>query len=704
MPTLPDAFAYVVWLTFLISSKLFDGLAMPDPFAFLHGSALPDVFAYVVWLAFLISSELFDGLALPDPFAFLDGMALATIVLAGTILLVSLDDFYIDLFYWLRRIKRALTHKRVYRPLTVEALRGEPQKPIAIMVPAWHEHDVIAMMVENLVSTVEYTNYVVFVGTYPNDQPTIDEVERVTRRYRQVHRVEIPHGGPTSKADCLNWVVQAIFAHERLAGEDFAGCVLHDSEDVLHPLELAFFNHLLPRMDFIQIPVTSLERHYSEVVAGTYMDEFAEWHAKDLVVREMTSGVVPSAGVGTCFSRNAMAALAAETDNQPFNTDSLTEDYDIGNRLGALGMKLIFALYDVQFRVTRRPWFGLGRPYQRTLTMPLCVREFFPDRFRAAYRQKARWTLGISLQGWQQLGWRGGATTKLQLYRDRKAIVTPFIAILAYVVFTVFLACWALGGDWFDQWRAQSWVFADPRAQLLIKVNLGILTWRVVQRAYFVNRIYGFDHALLSVPRMVVGNFISFAAACRAWRMFLAHVLFGKRLVWDKTAHEFPSAEKLVAERKRLGELLTLWQAIDESKLSEALQEQEQTAAPLGRVLLDKGWINEDLLADAIAYQAGLQRALPDFATFGRCAAALPAEACRRLGVIAIEWTNQGRIVIAAARPPAMAVIDELTALLGEPPLVRIATEREIAAGLAALETFASDGGRAQGVAAQAAA
>jgi hypothetical protein len=224
MPTLPDAFAYVVWLAFLISSKLFDGLAMPDPFAFLHGSALPDVFAYVVWLAFLISSELFDGLALPDPFAFLDGMALATIVLAGTILLVSLDDFYIDLFYWLRRIKRALTHKRVYRPLTVEALRGEPQKPIAIMVPAWHEHDVIAMMVENLVSTVEYTNYVVFVGTYPNDQPTIDEVERVTRRYRQVHRVEIPHGGPTSKADCLNWVVQAIFAHERLAGEDFAGC------------------------------------------------------------------------------------------------------------------------------------------------------------------------------------------------------------------------------------------------------------------------------------------------------------------------------------------------------------------------------------------------------------------------------------------------------------------------------------------------
>ena len=31
--------------------------------------------------------------------------------------------------------------------------------------------------------------------------------------------------------------------------------VLHDSEDVLHPLELKFFNYLLPRKDMIQLPV-----------------------------------------------------------------------------------------------------------------------------------------------------------------------------------------------------------------------------------------------------------------------------------------------------------------------------------------------------------------------------------------------------------------------------------------------------------------
>ena len=55
-------------------------------------------------------------------------------------------------------------------------------------------------------------------------------------------------------------------------------------------VELKFFNYLLPRKDMIQLPVASLERNWFELVAGTYMDEFAEWHAKDLVVRESLAG------------------------------------------------------------------------------------------------------------------------------------------------------------------------------------------------------------------------------------------------------------------------------------------------------------------------------------------------------------------------------------------------------------------------------
>ena len=147
----------------------------------------------------------------------------------------------------------------------------------------------IASMLETMVSTLEYKNYMIFAGTYQNDERTIKEVERMRRRYRQLVRVEVPHDGPTCKADCLNWIVQAIFAQNEKQPEPFAGVILHDSEDVLHPLELKYYNYLLPRIDFIQLPVTSLERDWHELVAGTYMDEFAEWHTKDLVVRESLS-------------------------------------------------------------------------------------------------------------------------------------------------------------------------------------------------------------------------------------------------------------------------------------------------------------------------------------------------------------------------------------------------------------------------------
>src|SRR5437868_303487 len=177
------------------------------------------------------------------------GLEVLAVILTLVIFISSLDDLFIDIWYWARRLVRRTGVERSgrYRRLTVEQLREREEQPLAIMVPAWQESDVIASMVQNMVEVMEYRNYRVFIGTYPNDQPTIDEVEKMAKRYPQVQRVEVPHPGPTSKADCLNAVVAAIFDFEREHQTEYAGVVLHDSEDVLHPLELKFFNYLLPR-------------------------------------------------------------------------------------------------------------------------------------------------------------------------------------------------------------------------------------------------------------------------------------------------------------------------------------------------------------------------------------------------------------------------------------------------------------------------
>ena len=414
------------------------------------------------------------------------GLEAATVAVAVIILLLACDDLFIDAWFWCRELYRSLTIWRRHKSLTAAQLYDRDEQPMAIMVPAWLEYDVIAPMLENMVATLDYRSYVIFVGTYVNDAATIAEVERMRRRYRQLVRVEVPHDGPTCKADCLNWIVQAIFLHEQTHGIEFAGTVLHDSEDVLHPLELKLFNYLLPRKDFIQIPVTSLERGWSEFVAGTYMDEFAEWHARDLVVRESLSRMVPSAGVGTCFSRRALTMLAAETGNQPFNTDSLTEDYDVGARLARSGLKSIFCRFPVDFLVRRRTWFG---GVQRAAAPHAVVRaRIFPNTFRTAYRQKARWAVGICFQGWQQVGWHGSPALKYLLFRDRKAMVTPFINMIAYALTVQWLLLLAAAEFGFVRGFAVPLRPPDPWTVLLFYANGGVLLWRISQRTYLAIR------------------------------------------------------------------------------------------------------------------------------------------------------------------------------------------------------------------------
>jgi adsorption protein B len=603
-------------------------------------------------------------------------------LVAVLILISAADDLFIDLWYWARRLYRRFAVQPNYRPLTVAQLRDQEEQPIAIMVPAWLEYDVIASMIEHMVATLEYRNYVVFVGTYVNDAATNNEVERMRRRYKQLRRVEVPHPGPTCKADCLNWIIKAIFEHEREAQISFAGVVLHDSEDVIHGLELKFFNYLLPRKDMIQLPVASLEREWYELVAGTYMDEFAESHAKDMVVRESVAGIVPSAGVGTCFSRRALKALIADTDGQPFNTNSLTEDYDVGNRLSHMGMQSIFAIFPVQFLVQRKAWFSNRAVPEQTIDMPLCVREYFPDTFHSAYRQKARWVLGIGLQSWEQIAWQGSLASRYLLLRDRKGVLTAFISILAYLLVIQFVAFYLAAR--FDLWTTYYPPLLSEEGwwRTVMYLNAGAMLIRAAHRIYFVTPLYGWRHGLMSLPRMVVANFINFMAVARAWKMFLSYLFFGSKLAWDKTMHEFPTEGPLSRRRQRLGDLLKSWQAVDEVTLDSALEEQSRTNLPLGSVMVAHGWLDEETLAEAISYQENLPRTHLSRELVQTHAAGLAPDVSVRLRTLYIGRDDALRPMIAVASALSESALSQLSALLGALPSQKIVRESEIISGL----------------------
>ena len=388
---------------------------------------------------------------------------------------------------------------------------------------------------------------------------------------------------------------------------------------------------------------------------------------------------MPSAGVGTCFSHKAIVELR-NGKGQPFNTMTLTEDYDVGERLAAKGLRAIIARYDVDYRVRGQGKNSDSDGY-RTVRLPLSVREYFPNTFHTARRQKARWMIGITLQGWAQLGWTKSFRTNYFLARDRKALLSAPLVVTAYFLLVNYLAAVMILG-WTQlayppDWQAVAvWVFG---------FNTVALVLRIAQRMFFVNRIYGWRHALVSAPRMVAGSLVSFAATVRAVRIYAGYLVTRKPIAWDKTAHQFPSAAVLDHERRRLGEILSTWEAITPVQLQTALGEQGRTKQSLGQIMMATGWLDDETLAEAISTQSELPRATVTSETMAEFTGAGFEALWIRLRAAPIGIGPDGGPILAVARPLSPAQREAVKSETGLWPHERIARESEVTAALRTL-------------------
>lgn len=456
---------------------------------------------------------------------------------SGAILVNQLDELFMDANYFLRGL-----HRYAKRTVSRRELETVVQKRIAILVPAWKEAEVIEEMLEHNLRTLSYDRdrYDIFCGTYANDPETQAKVDVVARRAPNIHKVVVPHDGPTSKADCLNWVYQGIVLEEQRRGERFDILLMADAEDLIHPLSLRLYSILVPDWDFVQTPVFSLALSPRAFVAGTYIDEFAEHHLKDMLVRQAIGGLVPSAGVGSAFSRKAFEEIAAAYGQRPFNTESLTEDYELGMKFRLANKRVCFACrtLDVNDQKALEP----SEEY-------IATREFFPDDFRASIRQRSRWILGITLQTWEQIGWKGPPPVLYCLWRDRKALFTNVLLLCAYVLVTYIVVHKVISLALGSPWSFESVCPKGSTLAVVLRINLYMLLWRASMKGWLVGRLYGFVQGVLSVPRMVVGNVISLAATTRAVHQYVGHRITGKPLRWLKTAHVFPCPDALLAKK-----------------------------------------------------------------------------------------------------------------------------------------------------------
>jgi adsorption protein B len=529
------------------------------------------------------------------------------IPLAIWILVSGLDDLFIDLVYLLPR------RRRLDWP-SDRSLESAPERRIAIFVPLWNEHRVIGQMLGHNLSVIRYANFDVFVGVYPNDLATARAVGEVAARHPRVHLAMCPHDGPTSKGDCLNWIYRWMEAHEQRTGLHFDVIVTHDAEDLIHPDALRLINWFSPAYDMVQVPVLPLPTGIAEVTHGLYCDEFAEYQSKDIPVRQRLGGFLPSNGVGTGFGRIALERLAARRKGRIFDPECLTEDYENGFLLHALGRTQIFL------------------PLRFTESDLQATREYFPRNLRGAIRQRTRWVTGIVLQGWERHGWRVNWRQLYWLWRDRKGLVGNLLGPFANAVFLYGAASyfWKLeaGGGWPFHDSIRPWLLH------VYQVTLGISLVQAAIRMRCSARIYGWRFASAGPLRMICGNLVNSAATVAALWQFFGARLAKRAPAWLKTDHVYPRAITTAQGRPRLGEVLIKMRCVSMSDLEDALVSRPSDLR-IGEHLVRSRKLTEEHLYQALSSQAGIPLGIPQDGELRRAATrVLPAETARRWKVM----------------------------------------------------------------------
>jgi adsorption protein B len=563
-----------------------------------------------------------------------DSAVAACLIPAAIAILISgLDDLVSDAACFLAWLKQWRTKNSGLRSLSGD----EREKSIAIFVPLWHEHAVVGGMVEHNVAAINYDNYHFFIGGYPNDEPTLDAVRDLEARFPHIHLAVCPHNGPTSKADCLNWIYQRMLLFEEHHDVTFQVIVTHDAEDLIHPEELPRINAYSGEYDMVQIPVLPLRTGFPSIVHSIYCDEFAEWQLKDMPARQFMGSFVPSNGVGTGYTREALEKLASAEHNLIFEPSSLTEDYENGLRLHKLGCRQVFV------------------PLSGKQADMIATREFFPQSLRAAIRQRTRWITGIGLQTWEHHGWRGTLPQVYWFWRDRKGLLGNPLSLFTNLLFVYgalsWLAAWLAGVPWrLAQQAMHPWLLASTLTVQAIQTSVRIAC---------AVRLYGVFFALGVPLRSVCANWINSVAAFRALYRYFRARLLGEPLIWLKTEHAYPSRSALLQHKRRLGEILAGSGYASEADVARAL-ESLPPGMRLGEYLVALGKLAEDELYEALSLQHSLPAARIEPWTVNRnVARSLPRHVVREWHVLPFR-VAAGNLFVASPEIPT----DELSQAL----------------------------------------
>lgn len=457
-------------------------------------------------------------------FSFLSAHDIWLLITAVLCTLFLLDDVFIDAMALFKKCKA-----RKISSDEIKKMRALPQKKIAVLVASWREDEILERVVNGNIQQIEYSNYEFYLGVYPNDQKTLEAARRIEKRHKNVTVVVNTLNGPTSKGQMLNVLARYIGAYNADSNKiPFEMIVIQDAEDLIHKYSLKLMNMYMNDYDFLQTPVFSLNTPLSKLTAGIYIDEFIESHTKDLLVRNYYKAGLPSAGVGTALKWGLVRKLMQLQEGDFLNEKTLTEDYHLGLTCHDIGAKNHFACDFYEYKDEKTG---------EVLQDYIATREYFPQKAGLSIKQKTRWFIGITLQGFEERKWKSTHfSERYFLWRDRRGLVNAPLFTSAFVFLVYFVTTWLMTGNW----PSLEYTPYNTAFVLLMYGNLLFSIFRICNRMRLVSSVYGLKMALLVPVRWIFSNFINTFSTYNAVFKWFNSKYRNQTMAWAKTEHMIP--------------------------------------------------------------------------------------------------------------------------------------------------------------------
>ncbi len=132
-------------------------------------------------------------------------------------------------------------------------------------------------------------------------------------------------------------------------------------------------------------------------------------------------------------------------------------------------------------------------------------------------------------------------------------------------------------------------------------------------------------------------------------------------------------------KRVRIGDLLVEHKLISEAQLQAALADQKKSGRKLGRVLIENGFVKEDMLLELLSRQLAIPFVdLTSFELEPELVQKLPETYARRYRAIVLKSTVDGSLLVGMGDPTDIFAYDELVRILKTPVQLAVVKESDL--------------------------